>query len=62
MPDNEKRKQVVTDIRVPNSVWKRKVCDTLHELGIIPDKFSGKLVIAFKEGGISFIEKSETFK
>ncbi|WP_225073235.1 hypothetical protein [Desulfuromonas sp. CSMB_57] len=62
MPDNEKRKQVVTDIRVPNSVWKRKVCDTLRELGIIPDKFSGKLVIAFKEGGISFIEKSETFK
>jgi hypothetical protein len=62
MPDNEKRKQVVTDIRVPNSVWKRQVCDTLRELGIIPDKFSGKLVIAFKEGGISFIEKSETFK
>jgi hypothetical protein len=58
----EIRRQVVTDIKVPNSVWKKRVCDTLLGLKIIPDKFSGKLVISFKNGGISFIEKTETFK
>lgn len=56
------RRQVVTDIRVPNSVWKRKVSDTLSELNIIPENFSGKVVISFKDGGVSYIEKTETFK
>jgi hypothetical protein len=56
------RRQVVTDIRVPNSVWKKRVSDTLYELNIIPDNFSGKVVISFKEGGVSYIEKTETFK
>jgi hypothetical protein len=56
------RRQVVTDIRVPNSVWKKKVSDTLHELNIIPGSFSGKVVISFKDGGISYIEKTETLK
>jgi hypothetical protein len=56
------RRQVVTDIKALNSVWKKRLCDTFQELNIIPEKFSGKLVISFKEGGISFIEKTETFK
>ncbi|MDK2848511.1 MAG: hypothetical protein PWP34_1864 [Desulfuromonadales bacterium] len=56
------RRQVVTNIRVPNSVWKKRVCDTFVELLIIPEGFSGKLVISFKNGGISYIEKTETFK
>lgn len=56
------RRQVVTNIRVPNSVWKKKVSDTLYELNIIPASFSGKVVISFKDGGISYIEKTETFK
>lgn len=60
--DREVRRQVVTDIKAPNSVWKKRVCDTFMELHIIPEKFSGKLVISFKNGGISFIEKTETFK
>ncbi|OPY12532.1 MAG: hypothetical protein A4E69_02160 [Syntrophus sp. PtaB.Bin138] len=49
-------------MRVPNSVWKKKVSDTLYELNIISDNFSGKVVISFKEGGVSYIEKTETFK
>lgn len=56
------RRQVVTDMRVPNSVWKKKVSDTLYELNIIPGSFSGKVVISFKDGGISYIEKTETLK
>jgi hypothetical protein len=56
------RRQVVTDMRVPNSVWKKRVSDTLHELNIIPENFSGKVVISFKEGGVSYIEKTETLK
>lgn len=56
------RRQVVTDMRVPNSVWKKKVSDTLFELKIIQENFSGKVVISFKDGGISYIEKTETFK
>lgn len=60
--ENHMRRQVVTDIRVPNSIWKRKVSDTLSELNIIPGNFSGKVVISFKDGGVSYIEKTETFK
>ena len=56
------RRQVVTNIRVPNSVWKKRVCDTFLDLYIIPERFSGKLVISFKNGGISYIEKTQTFK
>lgn len=56
------RRQVVTDIRVPNSIWKKKLSDTLSELNIIPEYFSGKVVISFKDGGISYVEKTETLK
>jgi len=56
------RRQAIMDIRVPNSVWKKRIYDTLLELNIIPEGFSGKVVISFKEGGISYIERSETFK
>jgi hypothetical protein len=49
-------------MRVPNSVWKKRVSDTLYELNIIQENFSGKVVISFKDGGISYIEKTETIK
>lgn len=60
--ERDVRRQVVTNIRVPNSVWKKRVCETLLDLNIIPEQFSGKLVISFKNGGISYIEKTQTFK
>jgi hypothetical protein len=56
------RRQAVTDIRALNSVWKKKISETLLELNIIPGNFTGKVIISFKEGGISFIEKTETLK
>jgi hypothetical protein len=65
MADNDNhraRRQIVTDIKAPGSVWKKKICDIFHELRIVPNRFSGKLVISFKNGGISYIEKTETFK
>ncbi len=58
----EVRRQVVTDIKAKNSVWKKQLCDAFQELHIIPEHFTGKLVISFKDGGINFIEKTETFK
>lgn len=60
--ERQRRRQVVTNIRVPNSVWKKKVCDTFVNLLIIPEGFSEKLVISFKDGGISYIEKTQTYK
>ena len=42
--------------------WKRVLSDTLQNLHLIPDKFNGKVVVSFKDGGISYLEKSETFK
>lgn len=42
--------------------WKQVVSVTLQELQIIPEKFNGRVMIAFKEGGVSYLEKSETFK
>jgi hypothetical protein len=56
------RRQAITDIRVPNSVWKKKIRDTLLELNIVPEGFNGKVIISFKEGGVSYIEKTETLK
>lgn len=60
--ERQRRRQVVTNIRVPNSVWKKRVCDMFVDLLIIPEGFSGKLVISFKDGGISYIEKTQTYK
>jgi hypothetical protein len=54
------RRQAITDIRVPNSVWKKRIRDTLLELNIIAEGFSWKVIISFKEEGISYIEKTET--
>lgn len=42
--------------------WKKTVSETLQNLHIIPEKFNGKVVVSFKDGGISYLEKSETFK
>ena len=45
----------------PNQ-WKQRVSETLRALQIIPDKFNGKVVVVFKEGGVSYLEKTETLK
>jgi len=42
--------------------WKKTISETLQSLCIIPEKFNGKVVVSFKDGGISYLEKSETFK
>jgi len=42
--------------------WKQMVSETLQSLQIIPERFNGRIMIAFKEGGVSYLEKSETFK
>ena len=56
------RRQAMTNIRVPNSVWKKRICDMFMDLNIIPEGFTWKVVISFKDGGISYIEKNETLK
>jgi hypothetical protein len=56
------RQRAITDIRVPNSVRKKKIRDTLLDLIIVPEGFNGKVIISFKEGGVSYIEKTETLK
>ena len=43
-------------------LWKRSVAETLLALRFIPDRFTGKVVITFKDGGVSYLEKTETFK
>lgn len=34
----------------------------MQKMEFINDTFTGKLVISFKEGGVSYIEKIEQFK
>lgn len=41
---------------------RKKVLDILLQSGIIGAKFTGKVVIAIQDGGIRFIEKTETLK
>jgi hypothetical protein len=45
----------------PNA-WKKTVARTLIGLRIIPEKFSGELVVNFKDGGVSYLKKTETLK
>lgn len=47
---------------IPPDSWKKTVSEVLQDLRIIPEKFNGKVVVSFKDGGISYLEKSETFK
>jgi len=56
------RRQVVADFRVTSFIWKKKISHTLLELNIVPERFTGRVIISFKEGGISFVEKTETLK
>lgn len=44
------------------STRKRIIAATMQKMQFIDDSFTGKLVISFKEGGVSYIEKSEQFK
>jgi hypothetical protein len=42
--------------------WKKTVSDTLQTLNIIPDRFNGRITVTFKDGGVSYLEKTETMK
>lgn len=42
--------------------WKKSLSEMLQNLQIIPGNFNGKVVVSFKDGGVSYLEKSETFK
>lgn len=42
--------------------WKQVVAETLQGLQIIPEKFNGRILVSFKDGGVSYLEKSETYK
>ena len=42
--------------------WKKTLAATLQALEIIPDRFNGRVLVSFKDGGISYLEKSETLK
>lgn len=42
--------------------WKKAVARTFLGLQLIPEKFSGELVVTFKDGGVSYLKKTETFK
>lgn len=44
------------------TAWKKVLARTFLDLQLIPDKFSGELVVSFKDGGVSYLKKSETFK
>jgi hypothetical protein len=53
--------EAVTPTEEPNA-WKKTVARTLIGLRIIPEKFSGELVVNFKDGGVSYLKKTETLK
>jgi hypothetical protein len=53
--------QIINSSQEPKG-WKQTVSETLQTLQIIPEKFSGRIVVTFKDGGVSYLEKSETYK
>lgn len=56
------RQQLAEDTLKEEVDWKRIVGDTLREINVMTDGFSGKITISFKDGGISYLEKKEVFK
>jgi hypothetical protein len=50
------------DLKRSNANWKKAVSETLQSMELIPEKFNGKVLISFKDGGISYLEKTETLK
>jgi hypothetical protein len=50
------------DLKRSNANWKKAVSETLQSMELIPEKFNGKVLITFKDGGISYLEKTETLK
>jgi hypothetical protein len=46
----------------PIAACKRVIAATMQKMEFIDSGFTGKLIIAFKEGGVSYIEKVEQFK
>lgn len=58
-----RRRSTETDLSsAPISTRKRIIATTMQKMEFINDTFTGKLVISFKEGGVSYIEKIEQFK
>lgn len=56
------RQQLAEDTLKEEVDWKRIVGDTLREINVMTDGFSGKITISFKDGGIGYLEKKEVFK
>ena len=62
LAEEGKWKQRQADGSAEAGDWKKTVAETLQALQIIPCKFTGKLVVSFKDGGVSYLEKTETLK
>jgi hypothetical protein len=56
------RRQAAVNIRVESFDWKSRISETLQEMNIITDTFTGEITISFKEGGICRLERKEIFK
>jgi hypothetical protein len=42
--------------------WKKILAEALRKLGIVPENFTGKIVIDFNQGGIRSLNRSEDLK
>jgi hypothetical protein len=42
--------------------WKKILAEILVKLGLLPEKFTGKIEIEFAEGGVRYLEKRERLK
>lgn len=62
-PSSGRRRPTETDFSAtPISTRKRIIASTMQKMEFINSNFTGKLVISFKQGGVSYIEKIEQFK
>ncbi|APG28030.1 hypothetical protein A7E78_09390 [Syntrophotalea acetylenivorans] len=58
-----RRRSPETDLSAATiSTRKRIIASTMQKMEFINGTFTGKLIISFKEGGVSYIEKIEQFK
>jgi len=62
-PSSGRQRSTEADLSsTPISTRKRIIAATMQKMEFIDGGFTGKLVISFKEGGVSYIEKIEQFK
>ena len=47
------------DILQNNPEWKRQIAESIRVFGIVPERFTGQVIVVFNQGGVMRLERRE---